>query len=121
MDTSGPQWSIVLGLSRTPRQVPKPSVVPLSVGVYVWFHEDAPVYIGEAEGSSGLRGRLSTHFNNSPDMSRSTLRASVAVAQLGLDRKIARSRPSHTQEQPIRRGRWSRRWSCDSSHWSDSQ
>lgn len=75
--------------------------IPTVPGVYVWFHDDQPVYVGEAKGKAGLRGRLSAHLAKRNDLSRSTLRASVAVAQLGVDRATARSRPSVMTEEQI--------------------
>lgn len=68
--------------------------IPATPGVYVWFRDNTVVYVGEAKGKAGLRGRLSAHLATRNDLSRSTLRASVAVAQLGVDRATARSRPS---------------------------
>ncbi|TFD86119.1 GIY-YIG nuclease family protein [Cryobacterium serini] len=62
--------------------------------MYIWFRDGEPVYVGEAKGVKGLRGRLRAHLAVSTDLSRSTLRASVAVAQLGVTRAYARRRPS---------------------------
>lgn len=68
--------------------------IPATPGVYFWFRDGSVVYVGEAKGKAGLRGRLGAHLATRNDLSRSTLRASVAVAQLGVDRATARSRPS---------------------------
>ncbi|TFB71884.1 GIY-YIG nuclease family protein [Cryobacterium glaciale] len=62
--------------------------------MYIWFRDGEPVYVGEAKGVQGLRGRLRAHLAIGTDLSRSTLRASVAVAQLGVTRAYARQRPS---------------------------
>lgn len=59
-------------------------------GVYAWFRDGLCVYVGMA---GNLRSRLSAHLGTSRDMSRSTLRASVAVDQLKVDRHTARARP----------------------------
>lgn len=68
--------------------------VPAEPGIYIWFRDGKPIYVGKARGAEGLRQRLRAHFSSSPDLSRSTLRASVAVAQLGVSRSVARQRPS---------------------------
>ncbi|WP_368855332.1 GIY-YIG nuclease family protein [Tersicoccus solisilvae] len=49
------------------------------------------VYVGRA---TSLRTRLSSHRSGSRDLSRSTLRASVAAQELGVPRGAARQRPS---------------------------
>lgn len=67
--------------------------IPTRPGVYVWFHDGVAAYLGVARGGTGLRGRLRAHLARTRDLSRSTLRASVAVAELGVDRRTARSRP----------------------------
>ena len=73
------------------------SDIPRSPGVYAWFNDGACVYVGMA---TSLRERLGKHRSFSLDLSRSTLRASVAVRELGVTRAHARSRPSvMTQEQ----------------------
>lgn len=66
--------------------------IPDSPGVYVWFRDGEPVYVGEAKGS--LRQRLSAHLSKSADLSRSTLRRSVALAELGIPRSAAATRPT---------------------------
>jgi len=65
--------------------------IPQVAGVYAWFRDGDCVYVGKAK---NLRQRLSAHRSTSADLSRSTLRASVAVRELGIGRKTARSRPS---------------------------
>lgn len=59
--------------------------------MYVWFRDEQCMYVGKA---SSLRQRLSTHLRMSPDLSRSTLRATVAERELGVSRATARARPS---------------------------
>lgn len=90
------------------------SDVPTAPGVYVWFSEREPVYVGEAKGSQGLRGRLGAHLRTGVDLSRSTLRASVAVDLLGVPRSTARRRPSVlTPEEVAVVSQWLR--ACDIS------
>lgn len=67
--------------------------LPPNPGVYIWWRNNEPVYVGEAKGTRGLRGRIRAHLSTTIDLSRSTLRASVAVEILGVSRAIARSRP----------------------------
>ncbi|MFD6141155.1 GIY-YIG nuclease family protein [Promicromonospora sp. NPDC060271] len=59
--------------------------------MYAWFRDDECVYVGLA--GTSLRSRLSAHLATTQDLSRSTLRATVAVHQLGVTRVMARSRP----------------------------
>lgn len=68
--------------------------IPLEPGVLVFFDEEVPVFVGEAVGKRGLRGRMSAHRANGTNLSSSTLRASVAVEVLGVSRWTARQRPS---------------------------
>jgi hypothetical protein len=78
--------------------------VPRDPGVYAWFRDGRCVYVGKA---SSLRRRLSTHVRTSPDLSRSTLRATVAVRELTITRATARARPSViTPEQASVINRW---------------
>jgi len=69
----------------------RPADIPREPGVYVWFRDEQCMYVGKA---SSLRQRLSTHLRMSPDLSRSTLRATVAERELGVSRATARARPS---------------------------
>lgn len=90
----GERWESAL-MRVAPRPLPIDSGgVPAEPGVYIWFRDGKPIYVGKARGAEGLRQRLRAHFSSSPDLSRSTLRASVAVAQLGVTRLVARQRPS---------------------------
>jgi hypothetical protein len=94
MSTNGPHWSQAMNVVRhQPRSIPRGGI-PTSPGVYIWFRDGDPVYVGEAKSAHGLRGRLRAHLSTGPDLSRSTLRASVAAAQLGVTRSYARQRPS---------------------------
>ena len=90
----GDEWKFVLSQVK-PRPLPVARAeIPTDPGIYIWFRDDQPIYVGEGLGAKGLRRRLSSHFSKSADLSRSTLRASVAVVQLGIDRSVARQRPS---------------------------
>lgn len=90
----GDHWRRALSIAK-PRPLPiRRAGVPTKPGVYIWFRDGHPNYVGEALGAKGLRGRLRTHFAKGSDLSRSTLRATVAAAQLGIDRSVARQRPS---------------------------
>jgi hypothetical protein len=69
-----------------------PKTIPENPGVYAWRRAGEVVYLGVAKTS--LRQRLRAHLATVPDLSRSTLRASVAVQELGVDRATARARPA---------------------------
>ncbi len=87
-------WAKLNGIKMTPVSSVMARDIPISPGIYIWAYRGELVYVGEAKGAQGLRGRLRSHLAIGPDLSRSTLRASVAVAQLGIDRATARSRPT---------------------------
>ncbi|WP_371325988.1 GIY-YIG nuclease family protein [Pseudarthrobacter enclensis] len=95
-------------LQINPRKLPiVPREVPAEPGVYVWFREAQPVYVGKASGTNGLRSRLRSHLHEGTDFSRSTFRASVAAAQLGIPRSFVRQRPSvMTLEQAAVANEW---------------
>lgn len=98
----GDQWRLALSKA-TPQSLPPPrGSVPTDPGVYIWFRNGTPIYVGEALGKKGLRGRLKAHFSKGVDLSRSTLRASVAVAELGIERSYSRQRPSNMDVEQIK-------------------
>lgn len=88
-DLSG--WAAILNLPRVPAASLRGRDIPSGPGVYSWYHDGHCVYVGMA---TSLRQRLGAHRRQSVDLSRSTLRASVAVRELGVTRAQARSRPS---------------------------
>jgi GIY-YIG catalytic domain len=88
---TSPEWEALLGAKRHPNTELESSDIPRSPGVYAWFQNDVCVYVGKA---SDLRSRLGKHRSSSLDLSRSTLRATVAVHELGVTRQHARQRPS---------------------------
>jgi hypothetical protein len=65
--------------------------IPESAGIYVWFKDSEAVYLGKA---SSLRKRLGTHLGRSSDLSRSTLRRTVALRERGVPRAVSAKRPS---------------------------
>lgn len=82
--------------------------VPSLPGVYVFYRDGTPVYVGRAVAQGGLRRRLmGNHLRTAPDLSRSTLRRSV-VAELGIaTRAQAAARPTQlTQEQVQPANEW---------------
>lgn len=87
----GAEWKDLLGKPRHRNAELTRGEIPREPGVYGWFRDGQCVYVGKA---SNLRQRLSSHRATKPDLSRSTLRASVAVELLGVTRAVARSRPS---------------------------
>lgn len=92
------EWPGILAAPRRANAGLKQRDIPTSPGVYAWFQGEECVYLGVA---SNLRRRLSTHRRKTTDLSRSTLRASVAVTLLGITRARARQRPSATTPDEI--------------------
>ena len=90
----GATWERVMGLKRRRLGKVASTDIPLGPGVLVLFDGDVPVFVGEGVGKRGLRGRIQQHRATGPDLSSSTLRASVAVDVLGVSRWTARQRPS---------------------------
>lgn len=88
---SSPEWQALLTAKRHSNADLRSADIPTTAGVYAWFQGDDCVYVGKA---SNLRGRLGKHRSNSLDLSRSTLRASIAVQELGVTRQHARQRPT---------------------------
>jgi transposase InsO family protein len=94
MSIQGPYWARAVEVSRHHPRAIAARDIPASPGVYIWFRDGEPIYVGEAKGAKGLKGRVRAHLATGIDLSRSTLRASVAVAELGVTRAFARQRPS---------------------------
>jgi len=89
--SSGGAWEQLTSADRFEVADLRTARIPPTPGVYGWFREGECVYVGKA---IDLRSRLSSHRSRSLDLSRSTLRASVAVQELGLTRSTARQRPT---------------------------
>lgn len=89
--TNSPEWDTLLAAPRHPNSGLVSSNIPRVAGVYAWFQNDECVYVGKA---SSLRSRLGNHRSTSLDLSRSTLRASVAAQECGVTRAHARQRPT---------------------------
>ncbi len=85
-------WEVIRERPRTDVAGLRGRDVPAVPGVYVWWRDGEPVYVGEAKTS--LRQRLSAHLATGPDLTRSTLRRSVALARLGIPRAVSGRRPS---------------------------
>ena len=91
-------WKELLGAPRQKLGKIEGTDVPISPGVCVIFDEDQPIFVGRGAGKEGLRGRIRAHRATDADLSRSTLRASVAVDILGISRWTARQRPGVISE-----------------------
>lgn len=99
--TMDPRWEFLNSRPRRRASGLQRQDVPAAPGVYAFYKNGTPVYVGRALGRRGLRGRLlGNHLRTSPDLSRSTLRRSVAV-ELGVaTRAEAAVRPTLlTQDQ----------------------
>ena len=97
---SDTDWKTLVTASRHSNAGLKRADIPAVPGVYAWFKGGECVYVGKA---ADLRERLSSHRSRSLDLSRSTLRASVAIRELGVTRAYARSRPSRMTSSEIAR------------------
>lgn len=97
----GTRWELFNARPRRHAGTLQREDVPGAPGVYAFYRDGIPVYVGRALGRDGLRGRLlGNHLRTTPDLSRSTLRRSVA-AELGVaTRAEAAARPARrTREQ----------------------
>ncbi|MFF2496612.1 hypothetical protein [Agromyces sp. NPDC058064] len=90
----GPAWAPLLRAPRRSMGALADAEVPSRPGVCAVFDMDEPVFLGKGTGQAGLRGRIRAHLATDADLSRSTLRASVAVDVLGVSRWTARQRPA---------------------------
>jgi hypothetical protein len=81
--------------------------VPEVPGLVAWFSDGECVYLSA---SGNLHHRIAEHLSTTRDLTRSNLRARVAVDVLGLDRARAHSRPNTvTQDQADAVAEWLRR------------
>ncbi len=75
----GPAWARMNSQPRV--RVPQVdfAAVPTTPGVYAFYRDGTPVYVGVAAGSGGLRRRLQReHLDRRRDLSRSAFRRNVA-------------------------------------------
>lgn len=74
----GPLWADLSARPRSASRLLSAADLPTDPGVYAWFHEDTPVYVGVAAGAGGLRQRVGKHLQIGNDLSRSSLRRNVS-------------------------------------------
>lgn len=98
LSSFGPSWSMLLARPRTRSAALARFAVPTTPGVYAWFHQGEPVYVGMTGARRGLRSRLATHRGAGRDLSRSSLRRNVAAHLLGIPTAVSRQRPSVLRE-----------------------
>lgn len=78
----GPQWARLLAEPR--HRAADPSTIPASPGVYAWFRDGVPVYLGRAKSKRGLRARVGAdQLAADTDVGRTGFRRAVAE-HLGL-------------------------------------
>jgi hypothetical protein len=94
VSTDGPCWLQAVSVERRYPPGLRHRDIPKAPGVYIWFRDNKPVYAGRAVGAGGLQERLGKHLATGLDLSRSTLRATIASQTLGIERSAARSRPT---------------------------
>lgn len=80
-------WEALRAARRAPATKDHIRTAPTSPGVYVWFRDNEPVYVGIGV---NLRRRLTDHRSTSTRPRKSTLRASVGVLATGLPRTVLR-------------------------------
>ena len=90
-DMINDDWAQLLAAPRIRARDLRRPAIPDEPGVHAWFHDAECVYVGLA--GTSLRDRLATHLAITTDLSSSTLRATVALHELGVTREVARSRP----------------------------
>lgn len=69
--------------------------IPATPGVYTWWRGGEPVYVG---GAANLRRRLGERLKTGLDLSGSTLRGSIALAELGIPRRVSSARPTQVSQ-----------------------
>ena len=76
--TPGPLWQRMLQQPRLSASTITRADIPTSPGVYAWFRDGEPVYVGRAKAKGGLRKRLAgNHLKVGPDLSKSAFRRNV--------------------------------------------
>lgn len=71
---------------------------PREPGVYIWWRDGEPVYLGKA---AILRGRLSTHRRTSTRPSQSTLRATIGALVTDQPRKVLREKGRYVEAEAL--------------------
>lgn len=75
---NGPLWSAMNVRPRRAAHGLSGSDVPTAHGVYAWYRDDSPIYVGVAAGLEGVRGRVwKDHLSIGIDLSRSSFRRNV--------------------------------------------
>ena len=87
-------WNQIRLLPRAVASREHVRTAPREPGVYIWFREDEPVYLGKA---AILRDRLGTHRRTSTSPSKSTLRATVGAMVTGQPRKTLREKGRYVE------------------------
>lgn len=75
---AGPHWTTMQARTRRAARGLTGQDVPTGPGVYAWYRDGAPVYVGKATGADGVRGRVwKNHLQTGNDLSRSSFRRNV--------------------------------------------
>lgn len=92
--TTGPLWQRMLQQPRLSARTITRADIPTSPGVYAWFRDGEPVYVGRAKAKGGLRKRLAgNHLKVGPDLSKSAFRRNVCESIGVADTSITRFQP----------------------------
>lgn len=92
--TPGPLWQRMHRQPRVSASTITRADIPTSPGVYAWFRDGEPVYVGRAKATGGLRKRLAgNHLKLGPDLSKSAFRRNVCESIGVADTAITRFQP----------------------------
>lgn len=96
-------WADVRQAPRSDASLAHVLSAPLAPGVYLWWREGEPVYLGKA---TSLRRRLSVHRRTKTRPEKSTLRASVGAVVTGEPRATLRQRGRYVDEEAVQIDAW---------------
>ena len=98
----GLSWVRMDGARRRGARTLAESAIPTRVGVYAWYHDGEPVYVGRAIGATGLRRRIGhEHLGTTSDLSRSAFRRNICDFLQIADTSVTRARPPRLSAREI--------------------
>jgi hypothetical protein len=101
-EAEAPRWRDMNSRARRRADTLQLSDVPDSPGVYVWYRDGDPVYVGRAKDAVRLRGRVRVHLKQDRDLSHSAFRRNVCEL-IGLTpTSVTRARPPRLSADQVR-------------------
>lgn len=91
-------WDQIRLLPRAVASREHARTAPREPGVYIWFREGEPVYLGKA---AILRGRLGTHRRTTTRPSQSTLRATIGALVTAQPRMVLREKGRYVEAEAL--------------------